>query len=186
MEEEVKKGFDFKKYLPIIGIVLAVIILIIILVSVLGGGPKKAVKNYVGAINKSNVSKVMKVMDLKGMYAWRSSSFDVKDFSDEDYDKFIEKYEDVEDSVIEAAEESQEKSIDKVFDNIKDEYKSYKVKVEKIKSSKKLGKDLYLVKAKVSIVAKPEDEEENEEIDSAGISDFIVYKNKVIYTDLSF
>ncbi len=186
MEEEVKSGFDFKKYLPIIGIVLAVIILIIILVSVLGGGPKKAVKNYVSAINKSNVSKTIKSMDLRGMYAWRNTSFKLKDFSDEDYDKFIEEYEDVDDSILEMAEASQEKSMEKVFDNIKDEYKSYKVKVEKIKSSKKLGKDLYLVKAKVSIVAKPEDEEEHEEIDSASITDFIVYKNKIISTDLSF
>lgn len=186
MEEEVKSGFNFKKYLPIIGIVLAVIILIIILVSVLGGGPKKAVKNYVSAINKLNVSKAMKVMDLKGMYAWNFSSSKLKDFSDEDYDDFIEKYEDVDDSSIETAEASQEKSMERAFDNIEDEYKSFKLKVDKIKSSEKLGKDLYLVKAKISIVAKPEDEEENDEIDSSDISKFVVYKNKIVYTDLSF
>lgn len=186
MGEEVKSGFDFKKYLPIIGIVLAVIILIIVLVSVLGGGPKKAVKNYVNAMNKSSVSKLMKTQDLRGMYAWRNSSFKLKDFSEEDYDKFIENYEKVEDSTIEAAETYQEKSIEKSFDKIKDEYKSYKIKVEKIKSTKKLGKDLYLVKAKVSIVAKPEDEDENDEIDSSSIENFIVYKNKIISTDLSF
>ncbi len=186
MEEEVKSGFNFKKYLPIIGIVLAVIILIIILVSVLGGGPKKAVKNYVSAINKLNVSKVTKVMDLRGMYAWNFSNSDLKDFSDEDYDEFIEKYEDVDDSVIELAAASQEKSIEKNFDNIEDEYKSFKLKVDKIKSSKKLGKDLYLVKAKISMVAKPEDEEENDEIDSSDIHTFIVYKNKIVDTDLSF
>lgn len=186
MEEEVKSGFDFKKYLPIIGIVLAVIILIIILVSVLGGGPKKAVKNYISAINKSSVSKYMKAQDFKGMYAWRSLSFKLKDFSDEDYDKFIEKYEDADDSIIESIEASQEKSMDKAFDDIKDGYKSYKVKVDKIKSTKKLGKDLYLVKAKISLVAKPEDEDENEEIDSSSITDFIVYKNKVISSGFSF
>lgn len=184
MEEEVKSGFDFKKYLPIIGIVLAVIIVIIVLVSIIGGGPKKAVKNHIGAMNKQSASKVVKSMDLAGYKAWKTVGTSIKKFSDSDYDKFVEEYEKIDEDDIDDLKEEREKYLDNGFDNVKENYKSYKMKVEKIKSTKKLGKDLYLVKAKVSIVAKPEDEDENEEIDSASIMNLIVYKNKVIASDL--
>ena len=52
------KGFDYKKYLPIAGIALAVVVVLIILVSLLGGGPKKAVKKYISGMNRGNAKKM--------------------------------------------------------------------------------------------------------------------------------
>jgi len=54
---------------------------------------------------------------------------------------------------------------------------------DKFKSVDKLGDDLYVVRAKVSIKAKPDDDDV-EEIDSSSIMRFVVYKNKLIYTGL--
>lgn len=172
------KKFDYKKYLPYIGIAIAVILVIIVLAAALGGGPKKAVKKYVNAMNKRNASKLVDSMDFAGVSAW-SYRYDADDFSNDDYDEFIEKYKDVDSDDIKDAKKSAKKSLDSNFDDIKEDYKSYKVKVESIKSSKKLGKDLYAVKAKISIAAKPKDKDDDE-LDESDIITFIVYKNKVI------
>ena len=56
------------------------------------------------------------------------------------------------------------------------------MKIEEFKSVDEIAEDLYVVKAKISIKAKPDDKDVDE-IDSAGIMNFIVYKNKIIYTD---
>ena len=77
------KGFDFKKYLPIAAIVLAVIVVLIILVSVLGGGPKKAVKKYISGVSTGNVKKMYKVVDPVGTAAW-GWEFDEDDFDEDD------------------------------------------------------------------------------------------------------
>ena len=42
--------------------------------------------------------------------------------------------------------------------------------------------DLYCVKAKITLFAKPEDKDEDE-IDKTDTASFIVYKNKLIYSD---
>ena len=74
------------------------------------------------------------------------------------------------------------KSLNSGFDDIKEDYKKYKMTLEEIKSVKKLGKDLYCVKAKITLFAKPEDKDEDE-IDKTDTASFIVYKNKLIYSD---
>lgn len=182
MEEEVqgKTGFDLKKYLPIIGIVLAVIVLIIVLVSIFGGGPKKAVKNYLNAMSSMNASKLVNSIDFAAASAWKSS-YDVKDFSKDDYKEFVENYKDVDKDDVKAAKELAKETFEEMFDGMKDEVKSFKMKVEKVKSTEKLGKDLYAVKATVSVVAKPKDKDEDA-IDETTDMTFIVYKNKVIPT----
>lgn len=181
MEEEVaKKSFDIKKYLPIIGIVAAVVLVIIILVSIFGGGPKKAVKNFINGMSSKNASKVIKSMDFAGQSVWKYS-YDVNDFSDEDYDEFIENYKDVDKDEVKDAEKAAKESLEDEFDEMKDTFKKYKLKVEEIKSSEKIGKDLYAVKAKISIEAQPKDGD-GEEIDSSNIMTFVVYKNKLVYT----
>lgn len=172
------KNVNYKKYLPYIGIAIAVILVIIVLAAALGGGPKKAVKKYVSAMNKRNASKLVDCMDFAGVSAW-SYRYDADDFSNDDYDEFIEKYKDVDKDDIKDAKKSAKKSLDSNFDDIKEDYKSYKVKVESIKSSKKIGKDLYAVKAKISVTAKPKDKDDDE-LDESDIVTFVVYKNKVI------
>lgn len=176
------KNFDYKKYLPYAGIALAVIIVIIVLVAVFGGGPKKAVKNFISGMNSRNAKKVVKSMDYIGTAAW-GWSYDEDDFSKSDYNDFIEDYKDYEDEYEDELDDKIDDMIDDMkdeFDDIKDEYKSYKMKVEKIKEVKKLGKNLYAVDAKISLEAKPKDKDETDEIDESKVVTFIVYKNKII------
>lgn len=176
------KNVNYKKYLPYIGIAIAVILVIIVLAAALGGGPKKAVKKYVGAMNKRNASKIIDSMDFVGTEAW-SYKYKADDFSKENYEEFTEKYKDLvkeyDKDDIKDAKKSLKKTLDKGFDSIEDDYKSYKVKVDSFKSVKKLGKDLYAVKAKISLTAKPKDKDDDE-LDESDIKTFIVYKNKVI------
>lgn len=178
------KNFDFKKYLPIIGGVVAAIILVVALISVFGGGPKKAVKNYISAINNQNAKKMFKIMDPVGSAVW-GYSYDEDDFDEDKYEEFIEEYEEYEEEYTEYLEEYEGEmedmldEMDDSFDDISDEYKSYKIKVEEFKKVKKLGKNLYVVKAKISVKAKPKDKDEDE-IDEAETMTFIVYKNKII------
>ena len=174
------KKFDFKKYLPIIGGVVAVVILAIVLVSVFGGGPKKAVKKYISGMNSKNAKKVVKSVDPIGTAAWGWR--DIDDFEEEDYEEFIEEYEEYEEEMGDEIEDEIDDMIDTMddsLDDLKDDYKSYKIKVEEFKKVEKLGKDLYAVKAKVSIKAKPEDKDDDE-IDEAEIVTFVVYKNKIV------
>lgn len=193
MDEEIKqevnteknfdlKKFDFKKYLPIIGGIVAVVIIAIVLVSVLGGGPKKAVKGFISGMNSKNAKKVLKNIDPIGMETW-SYYGDIKDFEDEDYEEFIEAYEEANEEMdkdeLKEQEEDFVEMMDDMFDDLDDNYKSYKMKVEEIKSSEKIGDDLYAVKAKISTYAKPDDKDVDE-IDSAETMTFIVYKNKLI------
>lgn len=181
MEEEVqgKTSFDFKKYLPIIGIVLAVIVLIIVLVSIFGGGPKGAVKKYLKAMSGNSASKVVNMMDFAGAEAW-DSSYDIEDFSKDDYKEFVENYKDVDKEDIKDEKEAQKEILEELMKDRKEDYKSYEMKLERIKSEKKLGKDLYAVKAIVTTTAKPKDKDDDE-IDTTRDMTFIVYKNKIIY-----
>ena len=175
------KNFDYKKYLPYAGIALAVIVVLIILVSVLGGGPKKAVKKYISGMNSQNAKKVVKSIDYVGTAAW-GWSYDEDDFSKEDYEDFVEEYEEYAEEYKDKVEDELDDMMDSMkdsFDDIDDEYKSYKIKVEDFKKVEKLGKDLYAVKAKISVKAKPEDKEDDE-IDESEVMTFVVYKNKII------
>ena len=172
---------NFKKYLPYIVGAAAVVIVIILAVSLFTGGPKKAVKNYVKGMHRQKVSKVMKSIDLKGIEAWKYYG-DLKEFEEKDYEEFIERYNEVDDEELEDAIKDYEDYIEDVFDDVDDNFKSYKYKLEKIKSVDKLGKDLFVVRAKISLEAKPEDPDDDdiEEIDQASVKEFVVYKNKIV------
>lgn len=177
--EEVKS--KIKKYLPYVVGALAIVGVIMLLISVFTGGPKKAVKKYISAFNKRNASKIVEITDFKGSEAW-NYYYDVNDFSEDDYEEFIEAYKDIDSEDEKDAKKDAKEDYEDGFDEIDDDYKSYKMKIEKFKSVEEIAKDLYVVKAKISIKAKPDDKDV-EEIDSAGIMKFIVYKNKIIYTD---
>lgn len=156
---------------PVIAVVVAVI-LIILLACTLIKTPKKVVKAYIKAFNNGNASKIVKLTDLK---AQRVLGYVSKNFDKEDYDDFIEDYKDYDDEI--DADDIKE-SLEDSFDKIKDDYKSYKLSVDEFKSVKKIGKDFYLVKVKLSIVAKPKDKDEDK-IDETETVYFAVYKNKM-------
>lgn len=173
------KSINYKKYLPWAGIALAIIVVIIILVAALGGGPKKAVKNFISGMNSRNASKIVKNIDVAGMSAW-GYYYDEDDFSKDDYKEFIADYKDVDKDDIKDATKDLKDTMEESFDDMKDEYKSFKIKIEKFKDVEELGKDLYAVDAKVSMIAKPKDKDETDEIDETATVTFVVYKNKVI------
>lgn len=187
MEEEFKekKSFDWKKYLPFIGIAVAVILLIIILVAIFGGGPKRAVKKYIKAMNKQNASKVVDSIDFVGMKCWYE--YDEDDFDKDDYEDFKDDYKDAKDDMdkddLKDAQKELKDEIKDGFDTIKDNYKNYKIKVEKFKEVKKLGKDLYKVEAKISLEAKAKDKDDKD-IDKSDTAVFIVYKGKLIDSEI--
>ena len=180
---EQKKGFnlknpDNKKYYIYGGIALAIIVVLIILISIFGGGPKKAVKNFIGGFNSRNAKKIANSIDFTGLEAW-GWSYDADDFSKDDYKEFIENYKDADKDDIKEYKEDMIDDMEDSFDDFKDEYKSYKMKVDRFKKVEKLGKDLYAVKAKVSVKAVPKDKDEDE-IDDSSTMTFVVYKNKLI------
>ena len=117
------KGFDYKKYLPIAGIALAVVVVIIILVSVLGGGPKKAVKKYVSGMNSGNAKKMLDSIDPIGSAVW-GYEYDEDDFDEDDYEDFIEEYEEYAEEYadeLEEYEDEMEEMIDELEDSYEDE-----------------------------------------------------------------
>lgn len=156
---------------PVISAIVAVI-LIILVASMIVKTPKKVVKSYIKAFNSGNASKVVKLTDIK---AQRVLGYVSKSFDKDDYEEFIEDYEDYDKEI---NEDDVKDGLEDVFDEIKDNYKSYKISVDEFKSVKKLGKDFYIVKARLSIVAKPKDKDE-EKIDETETVYFAVYKNKM-------
>lgn len=176
------KTFDYKKYLPWAGIALAVIAVIIILITLLGGGPKKAVKNFVSGMSSKNASKIISSIEFAGSEAWKYS-YDPDDFSEEDYEEFIENYKSVDKDEIKDQQEEMKETLEDGFADIKNEYKSFKMEIKSFKSKEKIGKNMYTVKAKINLVVVPNDEDE-EEIDTTKTATFIVYKNKIVYSEL--
>ena len=176
------KTFDYKKYLPWAGIALAVVAVIIILIALLGGGPKKAVKKFVSGMNSKNASKIINSMDLAGSEVWKYS-YDPEDFSEEEYEEFIEDYKDVDKDEIKDQQKEMKETLEDGFEEMEDEYKTFKMKIKSFKSKEKIGKNMYTVKAKINLVVVPNDEDE-EEIDTTKTATFVVYKNKIVYSEL--
>lgn len=190
MEQEVKSGNIFSKalgwlksHIKIVAIVVAVLVLAIILINVFTTGPKKAVKSYIKAMDKGNVDKYISSIDFVGKEAWNYSIYKINKFDEDDYDEFIEAYDDVDKDEAKEAMKTKKEYMEDSFDDMDDDYKSYKIKIVKFKGVEKLGKDLYLVKAKISIKATPDDKDDDE-IDTSSIAKFIVYKNKIIYSEI--
>ena len=129
-------------------------------------------------MNSRNAKKVIKNVDFTGISVWEYN-YDADDFSSNDYKEFIQKYKDMDKKEIKDAQEKALDAIDDLFDDMKDEYKSFKIKVEEFKKVDKLGKNLYAVKAKVAVKAKPKDKNEDE-LDESTTMTFVVYKNKLI------
>lgn len=190
MEEETKVNFLtkainwVKTHIAItIGIVAAVVVVIILICVFAGGGPKGAVKGFISGMNNKNAAKVIDNIDFAGSAAW--GYFDEDDFSEDDYDEFIESYEDIDKDEVKEQEDELETTLEDGFDSIDDTYKSYKLTIDEFKSSEKIAKDLYVVEAKISLVAEPEDED-YDEIDESDVATFVVYNNKIIYSDIFY
>jgi len=171
-----------KSHIAIVSVALVVIIALIVCLSIFTGGPKKTVKKYVSALNKQDVEKVIECMDFAGEEAW--GYYDIDEFTAEDYAEFMQEYSNVDSEDVSYSRKWELTSLTATFAEFKVEYKKFNVKIEEFKDVIELGKDLYAVKAKVSVYAKPIDKEITEEIDETEIMTFIVYKNKIVDGDL--
>lgn len=181
------KKFDFKKWGPIIGGAIAIIIILAVVISTFFGGPEKAVKNYISAINSKNAKKLVKCIDLIGQEAWKKLYiYDVSDFTEDDYDEFIKNYKEIEkDTDKDELNKKTDKAIDSMddtFDDINDEYKTFSMTINKVKSVDKIGNDLYAVKTRINIKVVPKDDDDDETDETKTIT-FVVYKNKLIGSD---
>lgn len=184
--QEEKKGVIewAKSHLPVV-IVAAVALIALILIVVLSfsSGPKSAVKDFTSAFSKLNAKKLVNSMDLVGASVW--SYYDGDDFSKDDYNDFIDDYKE-EKKDIDLSEEKEEwiEDLEEGFEEVEDEVKNFKIKIEKFKDVEKLGKNLYAVEARINLIAKAKDSDDD--LDEVKDVVFIVYKNKIIYTDLLY
>ncbi len=159
-----------KGHLKIIVPVAVALVVVVFAIGFLTGGPKRAVKKYVSAINSRNASKLVKSVDVIGAQAWVKCQGEEDDFKDA-YDE-VKDDEDEDD-----LKDEREESAKDMFDNFDDNYDSYKMKIVKFKGTKKLKKDLYEVKVQIETKTKDKDGDKDEDTDTVK---FIVYKNKVI------
>lgn len=178
--EKVKSFFTkalewIKAHLVIVIAVVVAILVVALLLNVFIKTPKKVVKAYIKAYDKGNVDKIVKLVDLKGISALGYSFSN--DFDEDDYEDFLEKYDDTD--IDKEDRKDFKDDLEDEFDDRKDSYKSFKMKLEEFKSVKKIGKDFYVVKAKISVKAKPDDDDVDE-IDSSDVTSFVVYKNKIV------
>lgn len=147
---ETKGGVANKKWLIIfVVIVIAGIIVLFNVFCNTKGKAKSIVKDYYSAISKKNAKKMEKTIDPYGSYVF--SNLDKDDYEDfwNDYKDFIksDKYDDYKDQI----EEDKDEDIEDVQE-VMDEYlEDVSIKLKSIKEVKKVGKNLYRVKAKVEI-----------------------------------
>jgi len=174
-----------KSHITIVVIAVVAIVALILCFSIFTGGPKKVVKKYISAMNKQNAEKVVDCFDFAGQEAW-SFWYDIDDFSEEEYNEFIEEYNNIEKEDIADTKKYTLTTLTSAFAMMDVEYKNFKIKLEEVKDVTEIGKDLYAVKAKVSVYAKPADKEVTDEIDETSVMTFVVYKNKIISSDLDF
>ena len=103
-----------KKYLPYVLGAIGIVVVIMLLISVFTGGPKRAVKKYIKAFNKKDAEKIVDITDFRGSEAW-SYYYDVKDFSEDDFEEFMEEYEDMDSEEERTLKSMQKKILKKVL-----------------------------------------------------------------------
>lgn len=146
-----KKGLKNIKNLIIL--IVIIIIAIIVLISVFGNSKQKAknvIKQYVKAMNKSDVKKMIKLSDPYGEYVFSNLDEDEYDDFWDEYKDFVKEKDDDYEDVKEEYEESLEK------DNIEDAKETYEdfmedttIKLKKFSSVEEVSKNLYKVKARI-------------------------------------
>lgn len=182
-DEELETGFKFKKYLPIIGIVIAVIVVLIIFTSIIGGKQIKLLKKLSKGVSKQDADAILDMIDFTGMQAWYTDGiYDTNEFDDGDYEDFIDAYKDVDKSDSREAKKEIRSVLKEALEMLDDEYKSVKVKFKKVNSVKKLGKDLYAINVKIEITAKAKDKN-IDDIQVSATAKVVIYQNKFIGID---
>lgn len=160
----------------IIGLVaVAVIVLVaVLLFKLVGPSPAKTVKKYCKLMSKGEVAKAFKLVDTESMYVL--SDLDEDDYEDyakelKDFKKDDDEYEEYEDGI-----EDFEEQIEDMEDGYED-FEEFEIEVKDVKSTKKIGKNIWKVKAKVKMVVETEDDE----FDETDTVEFYVVKKGLSY-----
>jgi hypothetical protein len=143
------KVIDFlKAKKKLIAIVAIVIIVIAIIVDIATTSPKEAVKKFISNLNSGKSEKAFKYIDYAGSYVF-------SDLDDDEYDDFWENYKEFldDDDYDDYMDNIKEYMDDDFYEDMDDEIKDSEtsIKLKKIESVKKVGKNLYCVKAKIKI-----------------------------------
>lgn len=138
----------------IIGVIIAIIAILIVM-DILIRSPKEAVKKYISLTKSAHTKRAAKLYDDAGSHVFYSLDDDeYEDFWDE-YKEYV-KSDEWEDRKEELKETRDKEYYEDQDDEIKDS--DIKVKIKKVWGTKKLGKNLYSVKAKVE--TKDDDDKE--------------------------
>ena len=147
-----------KKFLIVfIIVIIAILVIFNVIFNNSKAKAKSAVKDYIKAIGKGDIKKVMKLTDPYGLYVF--NNLDEDDYEDfwKEYKEFTkEKDEDYEDVKDEWEDYQDKDEIKDLEDSIEDLLDDYTIKVKKIVSVRKEGKNLYRVKAKIEAKEKGE------------------------------
>ena len=150
-ENNVIKFLKEKKKLLVI-IVIAIIIICVLYNMFFNVKSKvsNVVKQYVSAVSKLDAKKIVKLTEPYGTYVLaKLDEDDYEDFWDE-YKDFVKEKDDDYDDVKDEYEDSLDKdALEDAKEDLEDLMDDRTIKVKKIKSVKKVCKNLYKVKAKI-------------------------------------
>lgn len=152
-------------------IIISIIVIIVISVVVTSNSkpsinPEVVIKNFSKALESKDINKMSSFIDFKGATAWGELGFDEENFSNSDYEDFIEEY----DKVTVSNSIEVKNNIKEYYENLFNEGDS--VSVWNITKANKIGKDLYSVEAYFSIGGQG--------WGGQGNQNFIVYKGKIV------
>ena len=166
-------------------IMIVISIIVIILIGVIIAlflnfkeSPKKVIKQFITAYNKQDVDAIIDCLDFAGADSWY---YDEEDFSEDDYNDFIEWYKEYSESDINEDKIEIRESLKNRFNDTNEMYKQIKLEIDDFKKVEEIGNNLYVIK--VVIFGTTISHDENEEELEAILETFIVYNNKIIYTD---
>ena len=170
-----------KKWIILVISIIAIIFIGVIIVLFLNfkESPKKVIEQVITAYNKQDVDAIIECLDFAGADSWY---YDEEDFSEDDYNNFIEWYKEYSESDINEDKIEIRESLKNDFNNMNEMYKQIKLEIDDFKKVEEIGNNLYVIKAVISGTTVSNNEKEEEEIEAI-LETFIVYKNKIIYTD---
>lgn len=140
----------------IIGLVavVAIILVVVLLVKLVGPSPAKTVKKFCKYMNDGEVAKALELVDFESVYV-------LSDLDEDEYEDYAEEYKDYkdDDDRVEEYEDFMD-DYDEYVEELEDyigEFDEYSLEVKEIKSTKKEGKNIWKVKAKIKYTMEYED-----------------------------
>ena len=146
--------------------VVAIVIVLFAVVKLFMPSPEKTVKKFCKYMNKGEISKAFELVDFESMYV-------LSELEEDEYEDYAKEYKDFKDDEDEQEEyEDGMEYIDEIIEELEEkaeEYDKFSVELDKISSTKKEGKKIWKVKAKVDYKFEYEDEDidtdENEKLE---------------------